>query len=81
MIIGKITIRPTQHYLQYHTDVEWDIVVEAIVSPTKTQPNKRRGKDRFTYIKRMQKWIVEIHTKNDEVNSVIWVINAFKKKR
>lgn len=78
MIIGKISIRPTKHYQLYHSDVEWDLVVTAILSPTKTHPNKRLGKDRFTYIKRFKKFVIEVHTKNDEVNEKIWVINAFK---
>ena len=81
MIIGKIGIKPTKHYQLYHSDVEWDLVVMAILSPTKTHPNKRLGKDRFTYIKRFKKFVVEVHTKIDEVNEKVWVINAFKNRR
>lgn len=81
MVIGKISIRPTKHYLLEHSDVEWDLVVTTVLSPTKTHLNKRLGKDRFTYIKRFKKFIVEIHTKNDEINNKIWVINAFKVRR
>ena len=81
MIIGKISIRPTKHYQLYHSDVDWDLVVMTILSPTKTHPNKRLGKDRFTYIKRFKKFVVEVHTKNDEVSEKVWVINAFKNMR
>ncbi|MBI5389530.1 hypothetical protein HZB01_04075 [Candidatus Woesearchaeota archaeon] len=81
MQIGKISIRPTQHYLIDHADVPWDLVVAAILSPTKTHPNKRLGKDRFTYIKRSKKSVIEVHTKNDEINEIIWVINAFMIQR
>ena len=81
MIIGKISIRPTKHYQLYHSDVEWDLVVTAILSPTKTHPNKRLGKDRFTYIKMFKKFVIKVHTKNDEINEIIWVINAFKNRR
>ena len=81
MIIGKISIKPTKHYLLEHSDVEWDLVVIVILSPTKTHLNKRLGKDRFTYTKRFKKFVVEVHTKNDEINSIIWVINAFKTRR
>ena len=53
----------------------------AILSPTKTHPNKRLGKDRFTYVKRFKKFVIEVHTKNDIINDKIWVINAFKIRR
>lgn len=81
MIIGKISIRPTTHYLQNHADVDWDLVIMAILSPTKTHPNKRLGKDRFTYIKKFKEYVIEVHTKNDEIEQKIWVINAFKVER
>jgi len=81
MIVGKTSIKPTRHYQRFHADVSWDIVIEAILTPTKTHPNKRRGKDRFTYIKIYKKYLVEIHTKNDGVNNIIWVINAFQTRR
>ena len=81
MTIGKISIKPTKHYQLYHLDVEWDLVVTTILSPTKTHLNKRLGKDRFTYIKSFKKFIIEVHTKNDEVNEIVWVINAFKNWR
>ena len=81
MTIGKTSIRPTKHYLVEHSDVEWDLVVMTLLSPTKTHPNKRLGKDRFTYIKRFKKFIIEVHTKNDYLENKIWVINAFKVRR
>jgi|TARA_Y100000294_G_C8517677_1_gene321563 hypothetical protein len=81
MTIGKISIRPTKHYLLEHSDVEWDLVVTTILSPTKTHPNKRLGKDRFTYIKKFKNYIIEVHTKNDYIEDKIWVINAFKVRR
>ena len=81
MTIGKISIRPTKHYLIEHPDVEWDLVVMAILSPTKAHSNKRLGKDRFTYIKIFKKFVIEVHTKNDFINDKIWVINAFKARR
>ena len=81
MIIGKISIRPTKHYQLYHSDVEWDLVITTILSPTKAHPNKRLGKDRFIYIKRFKKFVIEVHTKNDEINEKIWVIKALKNRR
>ena len=81
MTIGKISIRPTKHYVQEHADVEWDLVVTTILSPTKTHPNKRSGNDRFTYVKRFKKFVIEVHTKNDQFEENIWVINAFKTMR
>ncbi len=81
MAIGKISIRPTSHYLLDHSDVDWDLVVMTILSPTKTHPNKRLGKDRFTYVKRFKKFVIEVHTKNDNITDKIWVINAFKAAR
>ena len=81
MTIGKISIKPTKHYQLYHLDVEWDLVVTTILSPTKTHLNKRLGKDRFTYIKSFKKFVVEVHTKIDEVNEKVWVINVFKNRR
>lgn len=81
MIIGKICIKPTKHYILEHSDVEWDLAIMTILSPTKTHLNKRLGKDRFTYIKKFKDFIVEVHTKNDEYENKIWVINAFKVRR
>ena len=81
LAIGKVSIRPTRHYLLDHSDVDWDLVVMTVLSPTKTHSNKRLGKDRFTYVKRFKQYIVEVHTKNDFINDKIWVINAFKVAR
>ena len=81
MYIGKINIRPTNHYLVYHADVGWDLVVRAILSPTKWRINKRKGKDRMTYIRYSKEYVVEVHVKKDNVNNTIWVINAFKMER
>jgi hypothetical protein len=81
MTIGKISIRPTKHYLLEHANMEWDLVIRTILSPTKTRLNKRLGKDRFTYIKIFKKFVLEVHTKNDEINGMIWAINAFKVRR
>ncbi|MAE13342.1 hypothetical protein CMO92_02145 [Candidatus Woesearchaeota archaeon] len=81
MNLGKINIRPTIHLLKHHNDLPWDLVVSTILSPTKTHPNKRKGKDRFTYIKYTKERIIEVHTKEDPVNQTIWAINAFQTKR
>ena len=81
MNIGKISIRPTEHYLKYHSDVEWDLVILTILSPNKTKQNKRHGKNRFTYIKIFKNYIVELHVEKDNVENQIWIINAFKVKR
>ncbi|MFH1181326.1 MAG: hypothetical protein V1702_00030 [Candidatus Woesearchaeota archaeon] len=81
MIVGKTNIRPTTHYLIYHSDVEWDIVIATRLTPTKSHPNRRLGKDRFTHTKVFKEFIIEIHTKEDEINDIIWVINAFKMVR
>lgn len=81
MGIGKISIRPTKHYLLNHSDVSWDLVIGAILSPTKSRLNKRKGKDRFTYIKYSKDQVIEVHVKKDNVENIIWVINAFKMRR
>lgn len=78
MSIGKISIIPTNHYLEYHSDVDWCLVILTILSPDKTHPNKRHGKNRFTYIKRFRKYIIEVHIEKDNVESKIYVINAFQ---
>lgn len=81
MVPTKRDIRPTQHYLRFHADVPWDLVITAILSPSKTHRNLRRGKDRFTYLKIFQRYVIEVHSKYDEVHDTIWVINAFKVPR
>ena len=77
MQIGKGSIRPTGHYILEHSDVSWDLIVKTILSPVKIH----LGKDRFTYIKKFKKFVIEAHTKNDEMENEIWVINAFKIER
>ena len=81
MTIGKISIRPTKHYILHHLDVEWDLVIKTILSPTKTRLNKRHGKNRFTYIKKFKKFVIELHVEKDPIENIIWVINAFKIRR
>ncbi len=81
MTIGKISIRPTEHYQRYHSDVDWDLVVRTVLSPTKVHPNKRHGKNRWTYLKAFSEYVVELHVERDMVEDIIWVINAFKVQR
>lgn len=81
MTIGKISIKPTEHYWQYHSDVDWEQVIRTILSPTKVHPNKRHGKNRWTYIKAYKDYIIEIHAEKDQIDEIIWVINAFKVMR
>lgn len=81
MTIGKISIRPTRHYLIHHSDVDWDLIIKTILSPDKTKPSKRHGKNRFTYIKIFKKFAIELHTERDYTDDIIWVINAFKIQR
>ena len=80
-MFGKTSIRPTRHYLMFHSNVEWDLVIKTVLSPTKTRPNKRRGKNRYTYIKVFREFVIEIHAKIDQVENVVWIINAFKVER
>lgn len=40
-----------------------------------------RGKDRFTYVKYSKDQVIEVHVKKDNVENIIWVINAFKMGR
>lgn len=81
MEIGKIRIRPTNHYLTEHSDVSWDLVITTILSPHKVHPNKQHGKRRLTYIKKFKTYIIEVHAEKDPIEPIIWVINAFKVKR
>ncbi|MBU2634413.1 MAG: hypothetical protein KJ674_04150 [Nanoarchaeota archaeon] len=81
MIVTKISIRPTKHYFLYHADVSWDLVIKTILSPTKSKLNKRKGKDRFTYIRYFKDFVIEVHVKKDTIENIIWVINAFKMGR
>ena len=79
--IAKINIKPSKHLLENHSDVSWDLAIRAVLSPDKTRLNKRKGKDRFTYVKYFKEFTIEVHTKNDMIESIIWVINAFKMRR
>jgi len=81
MVIGKISLRPTKHYLLHHLDVSWDLVIKTILSPHKSRLNKRKGKDRFTYVKYFNALVIEVHAKKDNIENIIWVINAFKHGR
>ncbi|MBI2672434.1 hypothetical protein HYX16_05870 [Candidatus Woesearchaeota archaeon] len=81
MAITKVGIKPTKHYFLYHADVSWDLVIKTILSPTKSRLNKRKGKDRFTYIRYFKDFVIELHVKKDVIEDTIWVINAFKMRR
>ena len=81
MVIGKISIKPTEHYMLYKDDVSSDLVFKTILSPTKSRINKRKGKDRYTYIKFFKEYTIELHVKKEMVEDIIWVINAFKMER
>lgn len=81
MVIGKISIRPTKHFLAHHADVEWDLVVLTILSPDKVNSNKRHGKNRFTYMKKFKEYLIEVHTEKEYTDDILWVINAFKTRR
>lgn len=64
----------------YHSDVEWDLIILAVLSPTKILSDKRYGKENVTYIKNTKKFIIKVHAKIDNVNQVILIINAFKEE-
>lgn len=81
MSISKLSIRPTRHYILYHSDVSWDLVIRTRLSPTKMRLDKRKGKDRFTYIKYSKDFVTEVHVKKDSIENMVWVINAFKSRR
>ena len=81
MPIGRISIKPTKHYLLEHSDVSWELVIKTILSPNTSRVNKRKGKDRFTYIKYFKEFMIEVHVKKDDQEELIWVINAFKHGR
>jgi len=80
-MISKTSIRPTAHYLIFHSDVKWDLVVKTVLSPTKTRLNKRHGKRRFSYIKVFKKFVIEVHAEIGPIEETIWVINAFRMRR
>jgi len=77
MNIGKTNLIPTQHYIEFHSDVEWNLVFQTMVSPTKIFPNKRRGKNRYTYIKIYKKFIIELHVEYSKNKDEVYIINAF----
>ncbi|PIU21539.1 MAG: hypothetical protein COT15_01680 [Candidatus Diapherotrites archaeon CG08_land_8_20_14_0_20_34_12] len=72
-------IRSTIHYLTFHNNVSWDLVVATILSPNKIRLNSQYGKNRFTFVKIFGDFAIEVHVKKDE--NFIWVINAFKMGR
>tara|TARA_Y100000310_G_scaffold273269_1_gene288653 strand:+ start:1874 stop:2113 length:240 start_codon:yes stop_codon:yes gene_type:complete len=78
LIIDRV--EPTLHYALNHANVEWELVLLTVLSPTKIKPNKRYGKDRLTFIRTMKNQIIEVHAKKDPMNT-IWVINAFKNEK
>jgi len=74
-----IKVRPTTHYLRYHSDVDWELVVRTILSPDKTRAE--RITNRYTYIKRFEKFTIEIHCEYQLEELTMRVINAFKMER
>ena len=76
-MVLKSGIRPTQHYLRYHSDVEWDLVMRTVLSPNKVREERTEG--RYTYVKRFKKFVVEVHAEVKE--ETVWIINAFKMRR
>ena len=74
-----IKVRPTEHYLKYHSDVDWELVVRTVLSPDKIR--KEKIKNRYTYIKRFEKFAIEIHCEYSVEELTVWVINAFKMDR
>ncbi len=71
-----IKIRPTGHYLRYHADVDWELVIRTVLSPDKTR--KEKIETRYTYIKRFKKFAVEVHAEYSVEELTMWVINAFR---
>ncbi|MBI4174579.1 MAG: hypothetical protein HY517_02950 [Candidatus Aenigmarchaeota archaeon] len=71
-----IKVRPTDHYIRNHSDVEWELVVRTVLSPNKVRAE--RIQNRFTYVKRFKKFVVEIHAEYSDLELAIYVINAFK---
>ena len=74
-----IKVRPTEHYLKYHSDVDWELVVRTVLSPDKIR--KEKIKNRYTYIKRFERFAIEIHCEYSVEELTVWVINAFKMDR
>ena len=76
-MVTKSSIKPTPHYLRYHSDVEWDLVIRTVLSPSKVR--KERIEDRYTYVKKFKKFVVEVHA--EVKGQIVWIINAFKMRR
>lgn len=74
-----IKVRPTPHYMEFHSDVDWELVIRTALSPDKTR--KERIHNRYTYVKRFRKFVIEIHAEYDEKELTLWIINAFKMMR
>ena len=74
-----IKVRPTEHYLKYHSDVDWELVVRTVLSSDKIR--KEKIKNRYTYIKRFERFAIEIHCEYSVEELTVWVINAFKMDR
>lgn len=74
-----IKVKPTGHYLKYHSDVDWELVVRTVLSPNKTR--QERIENRYTYVKRFEKFAVEVHCEYSVEELTMWVINAFKMER
>ena len=69
MVIGKISIKPTDHYLEHHAeDVPWYKVVEIIL----TTKNPRKKGNKFEIENEDYYVLFEIKDK------VLYVINAKK---
>lgn len=79
-LAGVSNIRPTRHYFEHHADVPWELVELAVLSPSRVHKNPRRGKDRYTFLRKTRKETLEIHVKIDP-DGTIWVINAFRGKQ
>lgn len=79
MHTSKRSIRPTVHYLKYHSDVDWELVVLTLLSPTKTQ--KQRIANRYEVVRAFKKKVVTLHVERDDKQNAIWVINAFVRNR
>jgi len=71
-----IKVRPTSHYIKYHSDVEWELVIRTVLSPNKVR--EERIQNRYTFVKRFRKFFIEVHAEYSDKELVIYVINAFK---
>jgi hypothetical protein len=55
-------------------------VILAVLSPSRWYATPRLGKDRYTFIRFMKKYVIEVHLRIDGERNA-WIINAFKKER